>query len=680
MASNIFRRKKPPEAGPQRGRMTLISVLVALAFVAIMIRAWYVQIHDNEKYISDSKRQHETTIKVSARRGDIFDTNGRELALTALVPSIYAIPRIISKPGVLAHKVAGILNLDPTQLEKRLSNGRAFTWLKRHVSAGQAAAIKSLKHKGLGLRDEPRRFYPNGGLMGAILGFAGIDGKGLEGLERDWNSRLKGRQHILEAVADAKGRRALRGGALPLERLSGKSLQLTIDARIQEVLERTLFEQVAEMSAAGAVAVVMDPRNGDILAIAQTPIFDPNNFRLSKPTDWRNRAITDLFEPGSTIKPFLLAAAIDAGRIRTDMVWDGYHGRIRVGRKTITDVHGSKTLTNHQIIQKSSNVGAVQVGQRLGKEMWHRYLRSFGFGASTNVGMRGEQAGSLRHHKKWGQIHLATFSYGYGFSTTAMQMVRAASAIANGGMLMKPRLVKAVTDANGRVLERFPPRMIRRVLSKKAADYARDGMIMVTQKGGTGRRARVPGYVVAGKTGTAHKVDPLIRGYSKDKVIASFVGFAPAEAPRIAIYIAVDEPTKAHYGGLVAAPIFARVAQRALPYLGVKATESVSSSLVELESPEAATAAEGLDPQSRPWWQEQSVVAGSSNHVVVPDLKGKSLAQVIQTVEALDLKVRIDGSGVVMTQSPQTGALISPKTILTIALGLPGDVRVGRAQ
>ena len=680
MASNIFRRKKQPEAGPQRGRMRLISVLVALAFIAIMVRAWFVQVHDNEKYIADSKRQHETTVKVSARRGNIFDTNGRELALTAMVPSVYAIPRVISKPDVLAKQLSPILGLDSKLLKKRLANGRAFTWLKRHVSKAQAKAITALEHRGLGLRDEPRRFYPNGSLMGSILGFAGIDGKGLEGLERDWDSRLKGGHHILDAVADAKGRRALRGGALPAERLSGKSLKLTIDARIQEVLERTLFEQVEEMAAAGAVAVVMDPRNGDILAIAQTPLFDPNNFRKAKPGDWRNRTITDLFEPGSTIKPFLVAAAIDAGRIRPDMVWDGYHGRIRVGRKTITDVHGSKTLTNHEIIQKSSNVGAVQVGQRLGKELWHRYLRTLGFGVSTGLGMRGEQGGSLRHHRKWGQIHLATFSYGYGFSATALQMVRAASAIANGGMLMQPRLVKAVTDGTGRVLERFPPRMIRRVLSKKAADYARDGMVMVTQKGGTGRRARVPGYVVAGKTGTAHKVDPVIRGYSKDKVVASFVGFAPAEAPRIVIYIAVDEPTKAHYGGLVAAPIFARVAQGALPYLGVKATQSVSSSLAELEYPEDTTAAEGLDPQSRPWWQEQSVVAGSSDHVVVPDLKGKSLAQVVQTMDALDLKIRVEGSGLVVTQNPQAGALIPPKTALTVALGLPGDVTNRRVR
>lgn len=675
MPSNIFRRKKPREVGPQRGRMVLTSVLVALAFAAIMIRAWYVQVHDNERYIGESKRQHQTTVKVSARRGDIFDTNGRELALTAMVPSIYAIPRVVKQPADLARKLAAILQLEPTRLQRKLASNRAFVWVKRHVTKEEAQAVKALEQKSLGFRNEPHRFYPNGGLLGAILGFAGIDGKGLEGLERDWDTFLRGRKHTLDALTDAKGRRALSGGAAPMDKWAGRSLKLTIDARIQEVAERAVFEQLKKMKAKSGIAVVMDPRNGDILAMAQSPFFDPNEFRKAHPKQWRNRTITDVSEVGSTIKPILLAAAIDAGRIRKDAIWDGHKGRIRVGRKTIRDVHAAKKLTNFEIIQKSSNVGAVQIGQRLGKAGWYRYLRAFGFGAKTGVGMRGEQIGSLRSYKKWGQIHLATFSYGYGFSATAIQMVRAISAIANGGLLMKPRLVKEVLDGHGQAVEQIRPTMIRRIISQDAAAYTRDAMVTVTKAGGTGILGRVPGYVVAGKTGTAHKVDPLIGAYSREKVIASFVGFIPARAPRLAIYVAVDEPTVEQYGGLVAAPIFAQIAAKSLPYLGVKATEKSVEPLAPDLDLDIDTFAEEIDPQSRPWWQEKAVVSGVSSHIVVPDLKGRSLAQVLEILDELDLSLRVTGSGLVQRQHPQAGALLPPRANLAVSLGFPGDFR-----
>ena len=680
MPANIFRRKKPREAGPQRGRMALTSFLVALAFVAIMVRAWFVQVNDNQKYIGESKRQHQTTVRIPSRRGDIHDRNGRELALTAMVPSAYAIPRLVKSPVDLARQLAPLLQLEPTALQKRLASNRAFIWLKRHISETEADALRELKSKALGLRNEPHRFYPNGGLMGAIIGFAGIDGKGLEGLERDWDKHLRGKQHVISALADARGRRALQFGTRPVEDWSGHSLRLTIDARIQEVAERAVFEQVKAMKAKSAVVVVLDPRNGDILAMAQTPFFDPNAFRTAKPKQWRNRAITDVSEPGSTIKPLLLAAAIDSGRIRRDAIWDGFKGRLKVGRKIIRDVHAAKKLTNAEIIQKSSNVGAVQIGQRLGKEKWHEYLTRFGFGAGTQIGMRGEQSGSLRSHKRWGQIHLATFSYGYGFSVTAVQMARAVGAIANGGLLMKPRLVKEVLDSSGQLVQRFDPSIQRRVVSESAATYTRDAMVTVTQTGGTGRLARVPGYVVAGKTGTAHKVDPLIGAYSREKVVASFVGFAPASNPRLVAYVAVDEPTVEHYGGLVAAPIFAKIAAKALPYLGVKSTQQIQDSYGSLNVVDEQLFVEEIDPQSRPWWKEQSVVAGVSDHIVVPDLKGRPLAEALDLIDALGLKIEAAGAGLVESQKPQAGALLPPSAVVKVALALPGNLRSNRSR
>lgn len=679
MAGNVFRRRTPVEPGPRKGRMLLVSTIFALGLVALMVRAWDLQVRKHDHYVARSEGQHRSNVTLRASRGAIHDRNGRELALSAMVPSVFAVPSAVQGPDVarLAPEVAGILGIDPATAHRRLSGNGAFVWLKRHVAPEVAARIEALGHPGLQLRDEPRRFYPNRALAGALIGFAGIDGEGLEGIERDFDRYLQGRTYTFDAVRDAMGRRAMPEGVLPVDQLSGYALTLTIDGRIQNLAEQALGEQVAAMGAKAGVVVVLDPATGDILAMAQTPVFDPNHFREAHPGDWRLRAITDVLEPGSTIKPLLVAAALDAGKTTPDAIWNGYYGRMKVGGKTITDVHGEKQLTTLEIVQKSSNVGAVQVGQRIGREGWYSYLRAYGFGEGTGVGLRGEQGGMLMSAKRWGQIHLATMSYGYGLSVTPLQMARAVAAIANGGVLMRPRLVKEVTGARGKVIEAFPPRPLRRVISERAAREATRGMVMVTEDGGTGRRARVPGYTVAGKTGTAHKVDPLVGGYSKSKVWASFVGFVPAEAPRLVIYVAVDEPTEAQYGGVVAAPIFSRVAREALPYMGVEATAEFTGDFDDEGDWEEV--AEGIDPQARPWWFEEAVLSGAPSHLVVPDLKGKALAEAMDEAAGLELKLRIEGAGLVVSQSPQAGSLLPPDATVTVALALPGTPPKARA-
>ncbi len=416
--------------------------------------------------------------------------------------------------------------------------------------------------------------------------------------------------------------------------------------------------------------VVLDPRTGDLLAMAQTPDFDPNLFRQSRPSDWRLRGLTDVLEPGSTVKPLLVAAAFDAGKARPNTVWDGHKGRIKVGRKWITDIHREDRMTTLEIVKHSSNVGAVQVAQRLGKEGWHGYLRRYGFGSETGLGLRGERGGSLRPPRRWGQIHLATFAYGYGFSVTPLQMARAVGALANGGVLMKPRLIREVRDVNDEVVEQIPPRVLRRVVSEQAAKDATRAMEMVTGEGGTGRRARVPGYRVAGKTGTANKVD--VGGYSKSKVRSSFVGFVPAQAPRLVMYITVDEPKRARYGGHVAAPIFASIAREALPYLGVEATEAYAAE-EELDDSAWDQEAEGLDPQVRAWWFEEALLNEIPSHLVVPDLRGWSLRDVVDRAAELGLAVRVDGAGLVRSQRPQPGALLPRDGTLEVELILPGQ-------
>lgn len=671
MARNALRRKVPIEPGPRRGRILLLSLFLAVAFGGLILRSWDLQVLRHDHFQQRSADQHETTITLRASRGAIFDRNGRELALTAMVPSIYAVPRVLKQPQVVARSLSGLLNVDSETLERRLTSDKAFVWLERHVSPAIAKQVMGLEVHGIDQRDEPRRFYPNRSLAGPLIGFAGMDGVGLEGIERDFDRYLAGKEYTLDALRDASGRKAMPGGALPPEHLTGYNVTLTIDARIQQVAEAALVNQVREMNAKSGLVVVMDPLTGDILAMAQTPAFDPNLFREAEPDQWRNRILTDVLEPGSTIKPLLIAAALDLGKVRADAVWNGYHGRIKVGRKMITDVHGVEELTTLEIIQRSSNVGAVQVAQRIGKDAYYSYLRAFGFGEATGLGLDGEQAGNLRPSKQWGLIHLATFSYGYGFSVTPLQMTRAMAAVANGGMLLRPRLVKHVKDARGHLIEEFPVREVRRVIQPNAARQTTEGLVLVTQKGGTGRKARVPGFVVAGKTGTAHKVDPLVRGYSKDKVKSSFVGFVPAQAPRLVIYISIDEPKEARYGGVVAAPVFSAIAREALPYLGVAATEPFTAEDEAIEEEEDA--AEGIDPQSRPWWFEESVLAGAPAHLVVPDLRGASLAEVVNRAAELSVRLEVVGAGFVTSQHPKPGALLTEEGLIAVELALPGE-------
>ncbi len=671
MTANVFRRRGPVEPGPRKGRMALVSVILGAAFTALLVRAWHLQVEQHDHFAQRSAGQHVAHITLQASRGVIYDRNGRELALSASVPSVFAVPRDIEHPAQVASEIGRILGLDPERVERLLTGHGAFVWLARHVTSDEAAQLDALALPGIQLRDEPRRFYPNRSLAGAVLGFAGIDGDGLEGVERDFDRYLRGRSYELEVLRDARGRKAMPAGGVPLEQLSGYSLELTIDARIQQVAEAALRNQVREMEAKGGVVIIMDPRTGDVLALAQTPDFDPNLFREGAPADWRNRAITDVLEPGSTVKPLLIAGALDSGKVRADTVWDGHHGRLKVGRKIVRDVHGSDELTTLQIIQRSSNVGAVQVGQRLGKEAYHRYLRAFGFGQPSGLGLRGEQIGSLRPPARWGQIHLATFSYGYGLSVTPLQLTMAYATIANHGLLMKPRLLRRVVDARGNEVEAFPPRVLRRVISEDAARAVTRGLIMVTEKGGTGRKARVAGYEVAGKTGTAHKVDGVAGGYSEKKVRSSFAGFVPADDPRLVIYVNVDEPQVAHYGGLVAGPIFSEIAREVLPYLGVEASaDYVADDTAEDEALEEETL--GIDPQARPWWYEEAVLTGAPEHLVVPDLRGQSLAAVVRAAADLKLRLRIEGAGVVVSQTPQAGALLPPDSTVLVAFDLPG--------
>jgi cell division protein FtsI (penicillin-binding protein 3) len=685
MSRNFFRRRKPVEPGPRRGRMLWTSIVMALAFLAVLVNAWNIQVNQNEHFLERSRGQHETVIKMTARRGDVLDRSGRELAVTAMVPSVFANPRRIKTPAIEASRLAEILDTDRGALQRKLSSGKAFVWLKRHVTSEQATQIRELeqvrdrtqRHKPIDIRLEPRRFYPAQTGAGHLVGFTDIDGKGLEGIEGRHDKTLRGKEYVIDGVTDARGRRAARDGTVPVDRLRGHSVEMTIDLPIQQMAEAALAKQTREMGAKAAVMVIIDPRNGDIVAMAQTPAFDPNRFGSYEPADWRNRAVTDVWEPGSVIKPLLVAAGVDAGICKADSIYDGHKGRFRVGPKVFTDVHAADTVSALEIIQWSSNIGAIQLAQALGKEKHFRYLRAFGLGIKTGLNVAGEQRGMLMHPKRWGKVEHATISFGHGVSTTPIQIAAAIGAIAHGGLLMQPRLVRRIIAADGRVIERFEPKIVRRVISEAAAKVATQGMVLVTTgKGGTGHRARVPGYAVAGKTGTAHKIDPILKAYSKDKYVSSFVGFAPAGSPRLVAYIAFDEPTVEHYGGRVAGPVFAEVMRAALPYLGVKATEIGDLDDKALGSNRAVRRDVPLKtatPRRRAWWREQALLPGTEAPVLIPDLVGQSLSAAASRLAALDLSIEADGAGIVLTQEPPAGQVAKPRSTVTVALAFPGE-------
>jgi len=596
-------------------------------------------------------------MKQHGRRGAILDRQGRPLALTAMAHSVVAEPRLIDDPEGTWAKLSAILALGP--LPKALRSKRSFLWVRRHISPDAAQKIKALKLKGIRLDLEPHRHYPKQSLAGALLGFVDLDGRGREGLEKSYDDLLRAEVLPLELLRSASRRTALTGGLLSSEELSGHDLLITLHSGIQQICEEHLYAQVKEMRAKGGVVVVMDPKTGDLLAMAQTPAFDPNLYRVvSDRAAYRNHALEHVVEPGSTIKPILVAAALDAKKTRKKSSWSGFRGKIKVGRYWIRDVHVAKNnrMTTLEIIQHSSNVGATQVAQLLGKQLYYRYLRSFGFGESTDLGLSLESSGRLRPARKWGQIHLATFSYGYGLSVTPLQMVRAYSAIANGGVLMRPRLLKALLNAKGQAIKEFPVRPLHRIISERAARDVTEGMFMVTQEGGTGRRAQVPGHKAAGKTGTAHLPKLGGRGYDKNRVRASFVGFLPLEDPRLVIYVAIDEPRKQRYGGLVAGPVFSKIAQQALPLLGISNTLELE--LEQEELGDEAEAAEGIEPQAQPWWFVPGNLNGAPTHLLLPDFKGQALSKVLAQAAELGLKLRFKGAGQLRSQRPQAGALI----------------------
>lgn len=514
------------------------------------------------------ERQIKTEKKLPASRGTIFDRNGRELAITTEAPSIYALPRLMEDRAVAAHALAEALEVDLTHIARRIGSRDGFTYIARWVEPAVAARVRALELPGVGIDLEPRRSYPASELAAPLLGFANIDGQGVRGIEQLENEWLTGRPRRVRVERDARGRALALHSTDPRE-VQGGDVALSLDSAMQGAAEAALAEVVAETKALGGLVITMDPRNGDILALAEAPGFDPNLFRELSYHETRARAFADGVEAGSTMKAFLVASAIDAGAIALDQLFDTEEGFIRVRGKTIRDRRPFGVLSPMDILRVSSNVGAVHIARAMGREAQHRGLLRFGFGSRTRSHFPLEASGILRDWQDWQPVDQAAISYGQGISVTGIQLVSALSALANDGMRVEPRLVLARRRTGG-AWQTTDVRPHARAVSARAARLTLDMMQRVVSAEGTGRLAALAGVRVAGKTGTAQKLDLKLGRYSQDKYIAWFMGVVPADDPELAIIVAVDEPSGAsHSGGVIAAPLFARVAAAQLARRGI---------------------------------------------------------------------------------------------------------------
>jgi cell division protein FtsI (penicillin-binding protein 3) len=568
---------------PFRGRRIVVACGLTVAFILVIVRLVNLQVLQAAELTVKADRQHQKNVTLEGARGTIYDRNSKVLAMNMEVPSVFGVPASLGNPGLTARNLSPILHVKATELEKRLKQEKHFVWLARKLEPEQGRRLERLSLDGVGVVMEGRRFYPKGPLLSHVLGFAGMDDRGLEGVELRYEQYLRGEKRVVVLQRDALGRAVFPKGLNEEGAVAGHSLTLTVDEVIQYIAEKELDEAVSRSNAKSGTIIVMNPNTGAVLAMAVSPRFDPNTVAALAPDRWRNRALTDTYEPGSTMKTVIAAAALEEKVMTPGSMIYGENGQLSIANTVIHDHERSGWMTFAQMIQKSSNIGAAKVGMALGEWRVFDYLKEFGFGDKTGIDLPGETGGLLRGPRQWGKRSLASISMGQEIGVTPLQMVTAVSAIANGGVLMKPYVVSEVRNAKGQLVAQTAPQAKRRIIS---ADTARTLTTLLegVVTSGTGGKAAIPGYRVAGKTGTAQKVDPRTGAYSSTLLVGSFLGYVPAEEPRLAMIVVIDEPRGEGWGGVVAAPVFRRVGEHVLNYLGVAVDEPVKLAMAGVES------------------------------------------------------------------------------------------------
>jgi len=665
-----------------RLRLRVSAAIFALGLAAALGRAVYLQFGMGERLMQEARNQYQRDLPLAPRRGAIVDAVGTPLAVSLETDSLFVDPRTARKPpenprdkppvdAAGLDALAQALSLEPELVSSRFAGDVGFAWLKRRMSPEESAAVSRLGLKGLGTKTEFKRFYPQQRLASHLLGSVGIDNEGLEGLEQQLDDLLRGEQRVMSGIRDVRGRMLLSEEAAQARQPAGAGVQLTVHAGLQLAAEKALAAAVEQYRPLGAMVIVMEPETGAILALANQPDFDPNQ-PGGPVSQRRNLAVVNQYEPGSTMKCFLMAAGLSERLITPETVFDIGGGAMQIGKRRIRDSHPPRqsNVTTTQILATSSNVGCARVGLKLGADRLIRWYRDFGFGERTGLGIAGEARGSLQRPASMKEIGTATTSFGQGVAASPLQLVTALSAIANGGKLMKPYLVARVTAEDGTVLQEAKPTIVRQVLTPEVARQTTRMMQAVVEPGGTGTSAAVPGYSVAGKTGTAQKADPVTHGYG-DKRYGSFMGFVPADKPRFAIYVALDEPHGQVYGGVIAAPVFQKVAAAALQLYSVPPDRPVVTAAAAAPVKSAAPEQERDTRFDEGYVAEEGELSedGSEPSLTVPDLRGLSARAVRRLLGERSLEAALEGSGRVVGQDPSAGALVPPGSRVQVRLG-----------
>jgi cell division protein FtsI/penicillin-binding protein 2 len=646
-----------------RKRLLVVLVVFTLWTAAIQTRLVYLQVLQHPKYLEEANDQQTRVFEPAPKRGDVLDRDGNLLAYSVDADTIVANPRAVRNPKATVEALCGVFR-DCTAKERQdlttaFSGRRAFAYVRRGVSPDVARQVRELKLAGVAVNAESRRYYPNRTLASHVLGFVGRDNNGLGGIEAAYDSLIRGKSGRVLMLTDAKHRSVQ--SRVELEPTAGATIELTIDRVIQHIAERELQAGVERHKATAGTAIVMNPKTGEILALANYPDFNPNSPGEVPKEYLRNRATQEIYEPGSTFKMVTAAAALEEGVFAPTDVIDTSAGSITVaqGRKPIRDEHRYPSLTFEEVIIKSSNVGAIKAGWQIGAERLNRYVHRFGFGERHAPDFRGASPGFVWPPESLDASALASVSMGYQVSITPLQMVMATAAIANGGTLLEPRLVRA-TIKNG-VREETEPKTIRTAINRETAAVLTQIMEGVVLRG-TAKAAALPDYQVAGKTGTAQKI--INKRYSSADHYASFTGFVPSRRPELAILVVIDQPKAGgYYGGVVAAPIFQKIADGALRHLGVPPSAgSTSGSTVVVTAGVRAEAPTPVTPQV------ERVAIELNGQIAMPDLAGLGARDATRVLTAAGLTLRLHGDGLVVAQSVPAGLPIEPGTTVDVHL------------
>jgi len=676
-----------------QNRLLIVAAALGLWTLGATARLADLQLLRYSEYLARAERQQQHIVSISPQRADILDRNLQELAMSTSLDSCFAVPSEIEDNDRAARLLGPVVGLPPDEIATRLSSSRSFVWIARKLPPATVARIRKLNLHGIYFQKENQRFYPKRDLAAAVLGYVDIDEKGIGGIEYQLDDRIRSKASRMLILTDAHNRWYESADKAPD---AGASVELTIDENIQFIAEKELATAISETHAKAGTVIVQDPNNGQVLAMASWPKFDPNAPGSSPVEARMNRAIGALYEPGSVFKIVTLSAAIDQGITSPDEVVDCQMGAIYIAGHRIRDHHAYGLLTVAQILAHSSDVGAIKIGLRLGAPKFYQYIRAYGFGDPTGIDLPGENRGLLRRLENWTPVSVGSISMGQEVGVTPLQMINAVSAIANGGLLYRPRVVFVLR--RGSQVEQEPQSEPKRVVRETTAAAMRamlEGVVLT----GTGTKAQLDGYTAAGKTGTAQKIDPATGRYSATQLIASFVGFAPINNPAITILVQLDSPVGEHEGGSVAAPVFKRIAEQVLPYLSVprdvpvapatlraarrsQAAQSADVSdydpaqftpvsMVDSSSGGSSSAAPVVSAADAELLPAQTVELAAGEGVSVPDLSGKTVRQVTEICVQLGINPVLVGAGTVQSQSPEPGTMVRAGASVIFQFGRP---------